>query len=431
MRRMRLKLTPLRLAMESIDFQLNGPFFKELTTICRELEKLQETEIADSEIAMQLPAVIKHHTGMNVTCLWGSEELSVIPPNANNNNPLYNRMTADERQDLPNADADKILYMAESAPVGRVNLKTGMVSGVFAEFVSMLTLPVRLFASIRPFTAEEKAAGILHELGHLVSFFVFLAHTATTNQILSAISKKYDQTTSVKEREVILTKVKSMAKLNELDAAALAKSNDKKVVEVVVITSLVRQFESELGSNVYDMNTWEALADQYATRQGAGRHLLTFLDKAHRADGNIAFRSTPKYLFMEAFKLMWLAIAPYTMGVSLLFLLAACFRDSNDSGGVYDTLKSRYGRVRDQIVEAMKDKKLTEDQVTGLTQDLTIIDDLMNHVKERQQLFGYVMDFISPWQRQRISQEKLQRELERLAHNDLFVRAANLKQLGA
>jgi hypothetical protein len=424
------RVKPLSLSLESIDFQTNGVFYKELITICKELEKLSPKDIADSEIAMQLPAVIKHHTGMNVTCMWGPEELAAFPPLASNNNPMFNRLDQLERENLPNSDADKLLYSALHDPIGRVNLKTGTVSGIFAEFVSMISLPVALFASSKPFTAEEKASGILHEIGHLFSYFVFLANTVTTNQILSAVSKKYDQTTNIKEREVILTKVKTLAKLNELDALALAKSNDKKVVEVVLITSLVREFESELGSNIYDMNTWEALADQYATRQGAGRALVTFLDKAHRATGHIGFRGLPQYAFMEAFKLMWLALTPFTLGVSMLFLLAACFNDSVDTGGAYDTLRSRYGRVRDQIVEAMKDKKLTEEQVTALTQDLTVIDDLSNHVKDRQQLFGYIADFVSPWQRKRISQEKLQRELERLAHNDLFVRAANLKQLG-
>jgi hypothetical protein len=427
---MRQRVTPLSAALESIDFQKNGAFYKELTTICTELEGKNANEIADSEIAMQLPAVIKHHTGMNVTTLWGPEDFAAYPPLANNNNPLWNRLDIFEREEMTNADSDKLLYQLQSNPIGRVNLKTGMVSGIYAEFVSALSLPVQVFSG-KAFTPEEKAAGILHELGHLFDYFVFIAHTVTTNQILAAISKKYDHTTNIKEREVLLTKVKSVAKLSELDAEALSKSNDKKVVEVVIVTSMVREFESQLGSNIYDMNTWEALADQYATRQGAGRALVTFLDKSNRAGDHIAYRSTAKYVFMEALKLMWAALTPLTFGVTLLPLLVSCVQDSVGTGGTYDTLRNRFGRVRDQIVEAMKDKKQTPDQLTALTQDLTAIDDLLAYVKDRQQLFGYIADFLSPWQRQRISQEKMQRSLEQLAHNDLFVRAANLKQLSA
>jgi hypothetical protein len=427
---MRQRVTPLSAALESIDFQKNGAFYKELTTICTELEGKNANEITDSEIAMQLPAVIKHHTGMNVTTLWGPEDFAAYPPLANNNNPLWNRLNMFEREEMTNGDADKILYQLQSNPIGRVNLKSGMVSGIYAEFVSTLSLPVQVFSG-KAFTPEEKAAGILHELGHLFNYFVFIAHTVTTNQILAAISKKYDQTTNIKEREVILTKVKSVAQLGELDAEALSKSNEKKVVEVVVVTSLVKEFESALGSNIYDMNSWEALADQYATRQGAGRALVTFLDKANKAGDHIGYRGTARYMFMEVVKLMWAALAPFTFGISLIPLLIACVQDSVDSGGTYDTLRNRFGRVRDQVVEAMKDKKQTPEQLTALTQDLTTIDELLSHVKDRQQLFGYVADFISPWHRKRISQEKMQRSLEQLAHNDLFVRAANLKQLSA
>jgi hypothetical protein len=59
---------------------------------------------------------------------------------------------------------------------------------------------------------------------------------------------------------------------------------------------------------------------------------------------------------------------------------------------------------------------------------LTVIDEVIAGVKDRQQVLGYVRDFLSPIRRRRISQEKLQRELETIAHNDLFVRAASLRQ---
>jgi hypothetical protein len=422
--------TPLSHALESIDFQTNGTFYKELINIFDGLAKGNAKEIGDHELAQQLPAVIRYHTGLNAVVLFGAAELASASALVNHNNPLLNALSIEEREFLPNADADKILHKLEATPVGRVNLKTGMVSGVFADFPVFLTLPTEV-ATGKGFTSEEKAAMLLHEIGHLEVYFEFLSRTVSSNQILAALSKKYETSGSIKEREVFLTKVKTLAQLKDLDVEALAKSNDKKVVEVVIVTSIVKAIESELGSNIYDMNSWEQLADQYAARQGAGRALVTALDKAERFDGHIGYRNLGYYLYVEAVKLLFAALAPITYGVTLIPLLVACGADSTDQGGVYDTLKNRMGRVRDQLVEALKDQRLKPEQVASVNQDLTAIDEVLSNVKDRQQLLGYVIDFLSPWHRKRISQEKLQRELERLAHNDLFVRAANLKQFGA
>lgn len=422
------KKTLLSLSLEAIDFQPNANFFKELVAVCRSLSKADAKTLADHDIAQQLPAVIKHHTGMNVQVWFGAADVAMAAPLVNHNNPLLNALDLEDREFMPNADADQILARLEKNPIGRVSLKTGMVSGIFSVFPAILTLPSEVLTSSK-YSPEEKAAMILHELGHVFSYFEFLANSHSTNQILAAISRKYDQTTNVKEREYVLTKIKTLAQLDSLDAEALAQSNDKKVVSIVVVASLVKKIESELGSNLYDMNSWEQLADQYATRQGAGRHVLTVLDKMYRADEHLNFRSTPRYLFVEALKLCLVAFIPFTGGVSLMPLLAMCGVDASQPDAGYDSLKNRYGRVRDQVVEALKDQKLSSDDVENLTQDLDAIDELLKGVKDRQQLFGYLIDFLSPYQRKRISQQKMQRELERLAHNDLFTHSAKLRQL--
>jgi hypothetical protein len=78
----------------------------------------------------------------------------------------------------------------------------------------------------------------------------------------------------------------------------------------------------------------------------------------------------------------------------------------------------------------MKDKRISAEQQASYADDIATIDEILTFAKDRQQLLGYVRDFLSPIQRRRISQEKLQRELESIANNDLFVKAASLRQLG-
>jgi hypothetical protein len=420
------------LALESIEFQRDQQLFKELTNLITEFEKIPERDIPDHELALTLPAVIKAHTGLQLLVSWAGDvgDLACCPPVANPNHVFWNRLDLWIREAIGTADADKILSDPSKKAIGTVDLKRGKVGGVFSEMACQLLLPAALLVS-RRFTAAEKAAGILHELGHLFSFFEYLAATMTSNFILQAISKTYDTPTSVKDREVILTKIKSQMKMKELDAEALAKSNNRKITEIVLISTYVRELRSEIGSNIFDINGWEVLADQFAARQGAARDVTTFLDKLYREHNSIKYRSWPFWLYVEAMKIGCVILAPLTLGSSLLFTLILCLNDGVEaSDTLYGTLKTRYGRMRDQLVAEMKVNK-DLDRQAQLAQDIQVIDDVLNGFTEKQQLLGYVYDFLSPVQRKRISQEKLQRQLEDLAHNDLFVRSAALKQLGA
>jgi hypothetical protein len=418
-------------ALESIEFQRDQMLFKELSACIGEIQKLNAKEVADSDLSLQFAGIIKHHTGINLTIDWKASALACVPPMANPNNVFWNRLDLWVRDVIGTADADKILSDPSKKPIGTVDLKRGKVGGVFSEMTCQLWAPAEMFTS-KSYTPQEKAAGVIHELGHLFGFFEYMAATLTTNWILSAIAKQYDTSTNVKDREVLLTKIKSAAKLKELDTEALAKSNSKKVVEVVVISSYARELKSEIGSNVFDLNGWEAMADQYAARQGAARDVVTFLDKLYREGGSIKYRGLLTYLFVEAMKIAGVVLAPFTAGFTLVVTASLMMMDSVDlSDRLYGTLQTRFGRMRDQLVAELKEPGLDDERQKALAQDIQTIDDLLKELPERQQLLGYIVDFCSPFQRKRISQEKLQRELEQLAHNDLFVRAANLKQLGA
>jgi hypothetical protein len=424
-----LKQRQLSIATESIDFQSDA-FFKELVSIVKELQGVKSEEIPGHEAALQLPSLIAHYTGLNIRVVWGENGHQVTAPRVTKNHPLLSLWADWFRQAVvPNADGEKLIADSKTNPMGRVNLKTGRVSGVFSTIQSDLDLPLDSLVD-KFYRPEEYAALALHELGHLEAYYELIACTLSTNQILAGLAKKLDQSAGPKDREAVLTRLKSVAELNDLDVQALAKSSDKKVVETVVVTSIAKQIESEIGSNLYDMNSWEMLADQFAARFGAGRHVVTALDKSRRSRGDIAYRGTATYLMIEAYKLLLLAAGPFSFGLSWLYLLFLSASDGNDKSGTYDTLRTRYMRVREQIVEAMKDKRITAEQQASYADDIATIDEILTFAKDRQQLLGYVRDFLSPIQRRRISQEKLQRELESIANNDLFVKAASLRQLG-
>lgn len=413
------------LALESVDFQATT-FFKELTAAYAEMKGKSQKDIEESDIAARLGIIITHHTNLNVTINLGLQDPSVEIPMVNKNNVLINSFI---RNYLNSSDGLKMIGAADSVVRGSVNMKTGKVTGVFSEVASTIHMPVYMVISPK-FVAEEMAAITLHEVGHLFTYYEFMARSVTTNQVLAGMAKALDGSGTVEEREMVLLGVKKALHLTDFDHKILAKSTDVKVAEIVVITNVSQNSVSELGSNVYDFSTWEYLADQYATRNGSGRYLVTALDKLYKGSWNISFRSLPSFLAMEAFKATlligaFLVPGPMTGGLLNLGIMLVGMDGSGD--GTYDRPGARFKRVRNQIIENLKDRKLSRDDHDRLQADLVAIDNVMTHVEDRRQLLGLIWDFVSPSSRRAWNTTRLQKELEDIAANDLFAKAAELR----
>lgn len=415
----KLNITSLKeeIALETIKFQ-SPIFFKELTVVFSEMKKLKKGEIADSEYAISLPKLVRNYTGLSVSFDIGDTPPSVEIPKLDKNNPLVNNFI---REYLQSGEGIRMIKENNDKATGLVNLDTGKVSGVFSELQSTIYMPEKMFYKTE-FSAEELAAIVLHEVGHLIVYYLYVCRSVTTNQALSIISQNLLNAKDISEKEMILTTVKDKLKLKELDAEALAKSTNDKVIETVVITNLVKQTESELGSNIYDFSSWEYLADQYATRMGAGRHLVTSLEKLYRGMFNISFRPIAIYLMMEAIKLALLFTPLGQIGIILIAI-------DGSGDGTYDRPGARFKRVRNQIVENMKLDDITDETRERLNEDLKVIDDVMEKVNDRRQFLGVVWDTLVPYARKAYKQEKLQKELENIAANELFVKASELKQM--
>lgn len=406
----------LNLAEESIDFQ-SDLFFKNLTLICSTLVGVKEDTIADNPSVGNLSKCIKEFTNMNFVIHLGDQGPSVEIPKVDRNNVLVNNFL---KNYINNTSGMALIKDSDKAVRGSVNRKTGKVSGVFSEIAVAMYLPAKLMSS-DSFTPEQKASIILHEVGHIETYFEYLSNTITTNQVLAGISKGLLGANSIKEREVILMSAKNALKLKELNTEELSKVTNDKVVEYVVVSSVIRENSSEIGTNIYDYNTWEYLADQYATRMGAGRHLVTALDKIYKSSWNISKRGITTYLSFEAFKLVVLFVSP-ALGLMLITM-------DGSGDGTYDRPGARLKRVRNQLVERLKDKALTKDEIMVVTEDIKIIDTVLETFEDRRQFFGLLWDTLSPSARRAYSQEKLQQQLELFAANELFTRSTEFKTM--
>lgn len=108
----------------------------------------------------------------------------------------------------------------------------------------------------RGFSAEELAPITLREIGRVFVYFEFISRTATTNQVLAGIARALDTTDTQKDRTVILLAAREALKLKDFDAKELENITDKRVIEAVLLSNVVRESRSELGSDIDDENSY-------------------------------------------------------------------------------------------------------------------------------------------------------------------------------
>lgn len=421
-------------ALEMIDFQ-DTTLFKALTAIYAEMKELDQKSMASSSQAVAIEKTLFDMTGIKVEFTMDDNGAYCLPPIVDKNNPLIDNVM---REWLTNASPLKMIEKAGGIVRGKVDLVHSKVSGVFSEMNCILNMPTYWVAGKfmnGGFSAAELAAITLHELGHLFTGFEFLWHSVTTNQVLAGVAKGLDQSADQAEREMILMSAAKALNLNEAEMKKLAESGTNKAATILVLQEVTRFAPSEIGTSIYDMNNWEQLADQFAARHGAQRDLFMALDKIHHLVGDISVRSTAKYVALEVVKVLLmfgtigLATVAGPAAIIPFFIWTAMILIDGPGSPLYDRPGVRLKRIRDQLVEQIKDRDLGKDVVVRLKEDLVACDKLLETVKDRFQLITLVFGFFNSEFRDRLKQEKLQQELETLVANDLFVKSAELKTL--
>jgi hypothetical protein len=312
---------------------------------------------------------------------------------------------------------------------GSVSLLNGKVSGIFAEQKSKITYPY-LIIKDKNYTSPELAAVMLHEVGHLITYFEYIARVVSTNQVMGALHREISNIDSPDKRSTLFLSLKEVVKLTDEDITLLEKTNSQDAVSAIVVSSMVEESRSELGNPIYDTCSWEQLADDYTTRLQAGRELVSALAKMYKSHSNISFRSSFSYLAFEALKLVWLLLlvmgAPAVLAIVSLEFATILVMVDGFAGGDYDKPGARFTRVRNQIINELKNPKLAKEEISRLNEDLDFISNILEEVNDRRQILEIVFNFISSRGRKHII---LQQQLEEIANNELFVKASKFKIL--
>jgi hypothetical protein len=430
------------IAKEAIDFQ-NKAFGAELENVIQSIvdEKITIKEIGKCEQNKILTAIVKKYTNFNINFILDSKDspAAVDLPIIHKNHLFFHN---EIREYLDITDTTKIFDRIKDVKEKHtVSLKTGKVTGIFATLETPIHLNIIELLGYK-MSVKQIVAVLLHEIGHLFTLYEFISRETSTNQILAGVFKSVINKDNIKDKEVIFEKAGKLLGGDNNTFKELVSQNDLKVITAVIYKEHVEHTNSELGTEHYDYTTCEQLADQYATRQGYGRDLIEALDLLTRSYVNgeqnkflniyinfAATASTIVILFTTIYLVIIGSVNLLTF-ISCFFLFSVLFGSgSSRVDFTYDILKTRYLRIKEQMVERLKNKKIDANEAKIILENINKIDVIIKQTYEQRLPLDRMFDYLFSKDKTVRKSIELQRDLESLAMNDFFVKSATLSTI--
>lgn len=436
--------------MEAILYQSKSMLFKDLTLAFNRMREVRDASPRGlAEIGFS--AIVARHTGMRVTFVV---ERNILGASYNNaaafspvidpNSPLF----AFERRATAGAATRRISeyaitnYMESHEAMlkhnaqlqGCVDRARGRVSGAFSNAEAFVEVGMGLIGD-KTITDAQLAAIVIHELGHVFTFFESLVHVVTTNGALQSAIGTLEQIppdqTKLRIQLVYDTAKALDVKVENIEQ--LSKSGVKpEEFTAVFLTARLQPLHSATGSTIYDLRSSEFLADQFAVRHGAATELAAYWRRTVLSVAPTSLLGTKSFYALEAIKVA-VALGAMTLVpmAALTFPMAAilALASTDAQAHAYDPPEQRIQRMRRDLIQAMRGTHVKVKDRAKILADIEVLDRLLESVHTHQSLFNKLWVWVTKTRRGQFNQTRMQQELEQLVNNDLYVQAEKLKQL--
>lgn len=457
------------ISLEMIEFQ--SDFYpKDIESLFKGLMEVLETNPGSYRTINTHPFVKKieeftfKRTGIKIGLVLNGAIATVLPFCPNEYSVLLDKTIRGKLQSETTmhkfmyAEQYKIMETALQIK-GTVDTENCRVSGVFSEYKNPIHINVRALVN-RAFTAAEITAVFLHELGHCWGSYEYSNRMNRTNQILAEVLREVTGKKTLPKEYVFkeLKVINPRTTNEELDKIF---SGDNIVISKAMFRFLKETIESQMTGDHHNDNVFETLADNFAARWGYSTHLVTANEKLEDKSifnprqnltgsvlgsiSSVILILVSCYLFVKliigsATMLVGATVLNSTilafwgtMGVMTVYLLGIIiasfilWHSTYDQKMTYDDLKFRYKRIRNQLVEQLKDSDIQKAQARDLIDQIKLLDDIIEKTNGYKNAVTYFLDFFTPGHAASQDDTKMQRLLEELSANDLYVKAASLR----
>ena len=333
----------------------------------------------------------------------------------------------------------KIVSGQYGDPTGSLNYKQAKVGGIFSKITAKITFTVPLILRFEPY---ESASVLLHELGHIWTYYEQLGVAMYRNFIISNTIKEILSVKGEEEKFKFVLDKNNLwdLKMDEDMAKKIAKMDDEKFTKVM-LGATSRYTANEVGFVMYNYNSSEVVADQFMARFGGtlSPELMGFTrgDYFKYLEGRFtAFtvRSLTSVVLYVAGAITGVAVAALMGLIIGLFALISYSELKRGvysalfvNGNTYDVGPDRYKRVRNEMVSRLKAIKDPAIQKAAL-QTIKDLDQIIAKYPEPKDSFGEkIIQFFYSSYKDEKAKRLLQQTIEELLANDLFVTATKFK----
>ena len=418
------------ISIESINY-VGKNLFTKLTEMVHFL-RVDGTYSTDAIKQTLFNDIVKRHTGMNVNLSIPDYGYHVnahaIRPNLNRNHPFSR---GGEFSGISDSDGIRLVEMSKKELRGTVNLSTGIVGGVYSDYPLEIAVYLGMMKNTT-FTPGEVASAILHELGHLFTYFQYM-HTVAFGGLISSLAAK--EIMGARDKGIRVDILQNAERLLGIESTSLTDNIEKVTpenVQIVLFRNYLTAMYSATGTMAYDLRNKEQLADQFATKHGAGRDSVTLSYKMDKMYGDRSTMSQFSFTVLEAGKLILFLAGLGTVIFAPVSIIALLM--SQPSGyKIYDDPAARALLTRQQIIQNIKDVKrdgtATEEVLNSMVEDIEVIDTVLKTVKDRRTLAEMFWQSIPGPGTNLRKQEMAAKQLESMLFNDLEYQSTRFELL--
>lgn len=277
-------------------------------------------------------------------------------------------------------------------------------------------------------TPQEVVAVILHELGHAFVGLETHHSLTTTNAVIAEIvddinNNKQDRAYYVFKRH-----------FNQEDIIDASLGGQKEITDFYgkLASTYVGQLQSQFLNGKYDETNYENLADSFATRFNVGKELVSGLHKIHVRYGDVMDQNRTLWfavLFVDMIGLIgWTFFLGGVVSAILAQMTMYVLFGSSPEHMTYDDPQSRYVRIKNGIINNLKNQKLPAKLTKELIDQYLFIDELIKVSQPVKSVFDF-SEYLHPGNREDNYHIHLQQTVENNLNSILFLKSAQLRTI--
>lgn len=402
-------------------------FFNDLK---KAIAKLRKTAMTPADVKKAgIPAIISKHTGMNIDFSIDPSmgiNAYMMTPMIDRNHPFF----SSRGFHFPIETHDR-KFLGKKGKIEVVDVwtddSTYKVGGGWSKVVVKVKMLKGLMKTSM-FTDGGVTAILLHELGHVYTYFSLFGKLTAKNFLTSEAIKEALSDEPLEKRVQKLEQLEGDLDIHILEKEKVLQTDKKlrgDVIESIVIAETCIKGGSTSIFTGFDNRNIEQIADQFAIFHGAGGDLGEAMNTLYKECGTVETLSTTAFVVIELCKVF--LVMTILWGAPLLGIIMLILGIPGQK--IYDDPQARVELIRKQLVGGLKEAQNNPALKAQLLDQIDTLEKLEGQLKDRRTFYEVVYQTITPRGRTMYRQEVFMKSVENLLYNDIYLSAAKFGEL--